>query len=163
MLANLQHKVRLWLTEKTGLTAGFFIFGGIAVVAALTGFIFLCVSGYDWAAAQLGPVFGGLASAGVFLAIAVCGFAVSVSSRNRARRGAALERARRTQGASLLINPKTLQVVMRAGRYRLAKAYSDRANGLSRNPVGSRATPQRKYLMIQPDDRSSTRRKHRHG
>jgi hypothetical protein len=51
MLANLQHNARLWLTEKTGLTAGFLIFGCIAVAAALTSFIFLCISGYGWAAA----------------------------------------------------------------------------------------------------------------
>jgi hypothetical protein len=117
MLANLKHNVSLWLTEKTGLTAAFLIFGGIAVVAALMGFIFLFVSAYAWAAAELGPVFGGLASAGVFLVIAACCFVVSASSRNQAKHRATLERARRTQGASLLINPKTVQVVMQASRH----------------------------------------------
>ena len=81
------------------------------------GVIFLCVSGYAWAAAELGPIFGGLASAGVFLAIAAGSFAVALSSRRRAQHRAALERARRSQGASLLVNPKTLQVVMQAGRH----------------------------------------------
>lgn len=117
MLANLRHNAGLWLKEKTGLTAAFFIFGGIATVAALIGFIFLCVSGYDWAVAELGPVFGGLASAGVFLAIAACSFTVASSSRKQARRRAALERARRTQSASQLINPKTLKVIVQAARH----------------------------------------------
>lgn len=117
MLANLQHNVSLWLKEKIGLTAAVVIFGCITAVAALMGIIFLCVSGYAWAAAELGPVFGGLASAGVFLAIAACSFAVALSSRRRAQHRAALERARRSQGASLLVNPKTVQVIMQAGRH----------------------------------------------
>jgi hypothetical protein len=116
MLANLQHSISLWLTEKTGITGGVFLFGVIAIIATLICLSFLCVSGYEWAAAELGPVFGGLASAGVFLAIAACGFAVALTSRRQAQHRAALERARRSQGASLLVNPKTLQIVMQVGR-----------------------------------------------
>jgi hypothetical protein len=59
MLARVQHFLRLWLTEKTGLTAGFLIPGCTAALAALTSFVFLCVSLYAWAAVKLGPVFGG--------------------------------------------------------------------------------------------------------
>jgi hypothetical protein len=117
MLVALQRNATLWLKEKTGFTAAFFIFAGLATVAAPVGFIFLCVSGYAWAATELGPVFGGVASAGVFLAIAACSLALASSSRKQARQRAALERARRGQGTSLLINPKTLQVVMQAGRH----------------------------------------------
>jgi hypothetical protein len=62
MFANLQRTLSLYLREKTGLTASFLILVCIAVVAALAAFIFLCVSGYAWAAAELGPVFGGLHS-----------------------------------------------------------------------------------------------------
>jgi hypothetical protein len=116
MLANFQHNASVWLKEKTGFTAAFFTFGGIALVATLISLIFLCVSGYAWAAAELGPVFGGLVSAGVFLAIAGCCFVVAAWSRTRVRHQAALERANRSQGAFLLVNPKTLQVVMQAGR-----------------------------------------------
>jgi hypothetical protein len=117
MLANLQHNFRLWLKVKTGLTAAVVIFGCMAAVSALLAAVFLCISGYAWAAAELGPVFGGLASAAMFLAIAVCSFAVALSSRRSAQHRAALERARRNKGASLLINPKTLQVVMQASRH----------------------------------------------
>jgi hypothetical protein len=117
MLANLQQTVSLWLTEKTGITAGFLAFGATAVIATLICFIFLCVSGYAWAAAALGPVFGGLALAGGCLAIAACCLAVALTSRNRAQHRAVLERARRSQGTSSLINPKTLQVVIQAGRH----------------------------------------------
>jgi hypothetical protein len=36
-----RHNASLWLTEKTGFTMAFFAFGGVALVAALMGFIFL--------------------------------------------------------------------------------------------------------------------------
>jgi hypothetical protein len=144
MLANLKHNVSLWLTEKTGFTTAFFAFGGAALGAALMGFIFLCVSGYAWAAAELGPVFGGLVSAGVFMAIAACSLAVAASSRSQARKRATFERAHRTQGASVLINPKTLQLVMQARPpYRLAEAHCCHAARLSRNPVRSRTKASR--------------------
>jgi hypothetical protein len=117
MLTNLKHNVSLWLTEKTGFTTAFFAFGGAALGAALMGFIFVCVSGYAWAAAELGPVFGGLVSAGVFMAIAACSLAVAASSRSQAHNRATFERAHRTQGTSVLINSKTLQLVMQAGRH----------------------------------------------
>jgi hypothetical protein len=117
MLANLQRNVRLWLTEKTGLTAAVLIFGCMAAVAAFLGFIFLCVSGYAWAAAELGPIFGGLASAGLFFSIGECCFSIGSSSRRRTQHRAALERAGRAHERSLLFNPKTLQIVMQARRY----------------------------------------------
>jgi hypothetical protein len=117
MLANLKRNVSLWLSETTGITAGFLIFGAIAVVTTLIGFIFLCVTGYVWTATELGPVFGGLASAGVFLAIAACSFVIASSSRSGAKHRAALERSRRAQGGFLLMNPKTLRLVMQAGRH----------------------------------------------
>jgi hypothetical protein len=66
MLAKLQQFLRLWLIEKTGLTAGFLVLACVAVVAAVASFIFLCVSLYAWAAVKLGPVFGALGTAGVF-------------------------------------------------------------------------------------------------
>jgi hypothetical protein len=81
------------------------------------GHFFLCVSGYAWAAAELGSVFGALALAGLFLAIAACCFAIASSSRRRAQHRASLERAGRAHERSLLFNPKTLQIVMQARRY----------------------------------------------
>jgi hypothetical protein len=116
MLANLQRTLGLWFRAQTGLTAAVFIFGCIAAVAALMGFIFLCVSGYAWAVAELGPVFGGLTTASTFLAIAACCFAAATSSRRQAQHRAAIERATRSQGASLLANPRMLQIAMHASR-----------------------------------------------
>jgi hypothetical protein len=86
-LANLQRTIGLWMKEKTGLTATVLILFAIAVLAALLGVIFLCVSAYEWAAIELGPVFGGLASAGVFLAIADA--ASSLPNRSGVKRSTA--------------------------------------------------------------------------
>jgi hypothetical protein len=85
MFANWQQTGSLWFRERTGLTANFLILSCIAVIAALVTFIFLCVSGYAWAAVEFGPVFGGLATAGVFLTIAACCWAAATLSRARAR------------------------------------------------------------------------------
>jgi hypothetical protein len=117
MFASLQQTLTLWFREKTGLTASFLILLCIAVVAALEAFIFLCVSGYAWAAVELGPVFGGLATAGVFLTIAACCWAAATLSRARARQRAIFERAAHSRRTSVLMDPKMLRIAMQAGRY----------------------------------------------
>jgi hypothetical protein len=116
MFANLQQTLRLWVKEKTGLTANFLILICIAAVAALMSFIFLGVGAYAWAALELGPVFGGLAVAGVFLAIAACSYVISTVSRSRAKQRAILERAARSRRATPLMDPKMLTMAMKAGR-----------------------------------------------
>ena len=60
MLAKLQRTIGLWMKEKTGLTATVLILFAIAGLAALLAVIFLCVSGFEWAAIELGPVLEGL-------------------------------------------------------------------------------------------------------
>jgi hypothetical protein len=110
MFANLQQTLSLWIKAKTGLTASFVILVCMAVVAALVSFIFLCVSAYGWAAAELGPVFGGLAVTGVFLAIAACSWAAATFSRARAKQCAILERATRGRHATPLMDPQTLSM-----------------------------------------------------
>jgi hypothetical protein len=70
-------------------------------------------AGYAWLSIQLGPVFGGLTVAGVFLLIAVVGAAASALARDRTRQRAIVERA---QGTTALIDPKVLSVAMQAGR-----------------------------------------------
>jgi Flp pilus assembly protein CpaB len=65
---------------------------------------------------QLGPVFGGLAIAGVFLLIAVVGAAASALARDRTRQRAIVQRAARAQGTRALIDLKVLSVAMQAGR-----------------------------------------------
>jgi hypothetical protein len=116
MFASLRKTLSLWLREKTGLTANFLILLCIAVITALVAFIFLCVSGYAWAAAELGPVLGGLATAGVFLAIAACCLAVSKLSRDHAQQRAVLERAACSRRTPALMDPKMLRIAMEAGR-----------------------------------------------
>jgi hypothetical protein len=113
MLKNLQHNGILWVQAKTGLSVGFVISLAVAGGAALMAFIFLCVTGYAWLSIQLGPVFGGLTVAGVFLLIAVVGAAASALARDRTRQRAIVERA---QGTTALIDPKVLSVAMQAGR-----------------------------------------------
>ena len=116
MLKNLQNNIVLWIQSRTGLSVGFLISLAVAGCAALLAFIFLCVTGYAWLSIQLGPVFGGLAMAGVFLLIAVVGAAASALARDRTRQRAILERAARAQGATALIDPRVLSVAMQAGR-----------------------------------------------
>ena len=116
MLENLQNSFVLWFQAKTGLSVGFVISLAVAGSAVLVLFVFLCVTGYVWASIQLGPVFGGLAMAGVFLLIAVVGGAASVVARERTRRRAIMDRAARAQGIGALIDPKALSLAMQAGR-----------------------------------------------
>jgi hypothetical protein len=117
MFANWQQTGSLWFRERTGLTANFLILSCIAVIAALVTFIFLCVDGYAWAAVEFGPVFGGLATAGVFLTIAACCWAAATLSRARARKRAILERAARSRRAPALLDPQMLKIAMQAGRH----------------------------------------------
>ena len=116
MLKNLQNNIILWVQAKTGLSVGFLISLGFAGCAAALAFIFLCVAGYAWLSIQLGPVFGGLAVAGVFLLIAVIGTAASALARDRTRQLAIMERAARAQGTRALIDPKVLSMAIQAGR-----------------------------------------------
>ena len=116
MLKNLQNNIVLWVQSRTGLSGGFLISLAVAGGAALLTFVFLCVTGYAWLSIQLGPVFGGLAMAGLFLLIAVIGAAASALSRRQTRQRAIVERAARAQGTRVLIDPKVLSVAMQAGR-----------------------------------------------
>ena len=116
MLKNLQNNIVLGIQAKTGLSGGFLISLAVAGCAALLAFFFLCVTGYAWLSIQLGPVFGGLAMAGVFLLIAVVGAAASAVTRARTRQRAIVERAARARGTTALIDPKVLSVAMQAGR-----------------------------------------------
>ena len=116
MLKNLQNNTILWLKAKTGLSVGFVISLAVGGGAAVLAFVFLCVTGYAWLSPQVGPVFGGLAMAGVFLLIAVISAAVATLARGRVRQQAVLERAARAQRIRALIDPKMLNVAMQAGR-----------------------------------------------
>src|SRR4029077_1264142 len=98
------------------LSVDFVISLAVAGSAGLVAFVFLCVTGYAWASIQLGPVFGGLAMAGVFLFIAVVCAAASVVTRASTRQRAIMDRGARAQGMGALIDPKALSFAMQAGR-----------------------------------------------
>ena len=117
MLKNLQQNVILWIQAKTGLTTGFFAWLAVAGAAAAMAFVFLCVAGYAWLSAELDAVFGGLVMTGVFLLIAVVAAAASAIMRRRTKQRALLERAAtRAPATSALIDPKVLNIALRAGR-----------------------------------------------
>jgi hypothetical protein len=116
MLRNLPSTVVLWVQAKTGLSSGLVTWLAVAGGAALLTFVFLCVTGYAWLSIKLGPVFGGLAMAGVFLLIGILSAAAAALARDRTRQRALLERAARAQGTRAWIDPKVLSIGMQAGR-----------------------------------------------
>jgi hypothetical protein len=117
MLKGWMRYITLSIQARSGVTPALFVWLAIIAIALLTAFVFLCVAGYVWASAQLGPVFGGLAAAGVFLLIALIGAIAVALSRSRAKQRAVIERAARAQASSAwLLDPKVLGVAMQAGR-----------------------------------------------
>ena len=113
MLKTIQKHVVLWVQSKTGVTLVFLVAMTFAATAVLMMFVFLCVAAYAWASVELGPVFGGLATAGVFLLIALIGAAVSVVVRRQTRERAIVEQASR---ARTLLDPRAFQLAIQAGR-----------------------------------------------
>ncbi len=87
--------IALLIRAKIGVTSGLIVWAAVVVIASLTAFIFLCVSGYDWLSLQLGEAFAGLAMASAFLVIALIGAAFCAASRRRAKQRAMLVRAAR--------------------------------------------------------------------
>lgn len=113
MLKTIQKHVVLWVQSKTGVTLVFLVAMTFAATAILMMFVFLCVAAYAWASVELGPVFGGLATAGVFLLIALIGAAVSVVVRRQTRGRAIVEQASSTR---TLLDPRAFQLAIQAGR-----------------------------------------------
>jgi hypothetical protein len=116
MLKSLREHIMLWLQARTGLTGTFFVSVAISAVAAVTVFAFLCVSAYAWSSTKIGPVFGALAMAGVFLLIAVGGAVTSVLSRRQTKNRAVLAQAARAQQTIVPANPAMLKLGMQAAR-----------------------------------------------
>jgi hypothetical protein len=115
MLSSLKQTIILWVQAKTGLTAGLISSALIGAVGAVMTFVFLCVTGYIWLSTKLGPVFGGLALAGIFLVIAIIAAAASALLRQRTRQRATIERALAPR-AVILADPKVLNFAMQTGR-----------------------------------------------
>jgi hypothetical protein len=113
MLKTIQKHVVLWVQSKTGVTLVFLVAMTFASTAILMTFVYLCIAAYAWASVELGPVFGGLATAGVFLLIALIGAAVSVVVRRQTRERAIVEQASSTR---TLLDPRAFQLAIQAGR-----------------------------------------------
>jgi hypothetical protein len=116
MIKGWMHEITLTVQARTGVTAGLFVGLGIALIAALTAFIFLCVAGYDWLTLQFGSVFAALIMTGVFLLIAVVATAIAMAARSRAKQRAILERAAHSHGGSWLLDPKVMSAAVSVGR-----------------------------------------------
>jgi hypothetical protein len=109
--------IALLLQAKIGVTSALIVWAGVVVIASLTAFVFLCVSGYDWLSPLLGAAFAGLSMASAFLVIALIGAAFCAASHRRAKHRATLERAARARALTpRLFDPKILGVAMQAGR-----------------------------------------------
>jgi hypothetical protein len=116
MIGSLQRGIILWVQAKTGLTGALVAWLGVAAAAAVMMFVFLCVSGCAWLSIKLGPVFGPLAMAAVFLVIAIIAGSTSVVLRRRTRQQAFLEQSTRAPPAVALVNPAVLNIAMQAAR-----------------------------------------------
>ena len=78
MIKGLMREATLAIQSKTGATTGVFIWLGLAALAALTAFVFLCITAYVWLASRFGGVHAGLIAAGFFILVvrdrgSVCG------------------------------------------------------------------------------------------
>jgi hypothetical protein len=108
---------RLLLQAKTGLNRSLLVWSGLALAAVFPLFAFLCVALYDWLALQLGAVFGALASAGVFLLLALIFVVCASASRNGTKKRAKLERAERVAATpARFLDPRLLKTGLQAGR-----------------------------------------------
>jgi Ca2+/Na+ antiporter len=116
MIKSLMREATLAVQSKTGATSGVFIWLGLAAVAAITAFAFLCVAAYVWLASLYGNVYGGLIAAGFFILIAVIAVLAAALARRRARERAILERAAHAHAGSWLLDPRILAAAMQVGR-----------------------------------------------
>ena len=116
MIKSLQLGIILWVQAKTGLTGILVAWLGIAAAAAIMMVVFLGVSGCAWLSIKLGPVFGPLGMAGVFLVIAIVAALASILLRRRTKQRAFLEQTTRAPSAVALVNPAVLNIAMQAAR-----------------------------------------------
>jgi hypothetical protein len=116
MLKTLTREITLSIQAKNGASIAVAIWLGIMALALLTAFVFLCVSGYDWFAAQFGATFAALIMTGIFVAIAIVAAIVSALIRRRVRERAILARAAKAHSPSWLLDPRVLSAAVQAGR-----------------------------------------------
>ena len=116
MLKTLTREIALSIQAKNGASIAVLAWLGIMALALLTAFVFLCVGGYDWFAAQFGNIIAALIMTGIFVAIGIVAAVVSALSRRRVRERAILARAAKAHSPSWLLDPKILGVAVEAGR-----------------------------------------------
>ncbi len=116
MFKTLTREITLAVQARSGTSPAVLVWLGIAALAALTGFAFLCVSAYAWFAVQFGSIFAGLIMAGIFVVIALLAALISALVRRRVRERAILARAAKARSPSWLLDPKVLGVAVEAGR-----------------------------------------------
>lgn len=116
MLKSWMRDIVLAVQVRSGLTPALLVWLVIIALAALTAFIFLCVTGYDWFSVEFGSVFAGLIMTAIFALIAVIAATTFTLARRRARERAILERAARARSSSWLLDPKILTAAVEAGR-----------------------------------------------
>ena len=108
---------RMLLQAKIGLNTSLFVWSALALVASFVLFAFLCVALYYWLALQLGAVFGALASAGVFLLLALIFVVCASASRSNTKKRAKLERAERVAATpARFLDPELFKTGLQAGR-----------------------------------------------
>ena len=116
MIKGLMREATLAIQSKTGATAGVFVWLGLAALAGLTAFVFLCVAAYVWLESRFGGVYAGLIVAGFFILVVLIAALFAAMARRRARERAILERAARAHGGSWLLDPRLLATAMQVGR-----------------------------------------------
>ncbi len=116
MLKRFMGELTLAVQARTGASCTVFVWAAVMLFAALTCFVFLCVSLYQWLSLQFGSVFGGLAAAIIFMVFAALGGVLAVLAQRRARERAILERAARMPARMWVLDPKILSVGVQVGR-----------------------------------------------
>jgi hypothetical protein len=116
MLKTLTREITLSIQARNGANGAAVVWLVIMVLALLTAFVFLCVSGYAWLAAQFDDKFAALVMAGIFVAIAIVAAMVSALIRRRVRERAILARAARAHAPPWMLDPRILGAAVEAGR-----------------------------------------------
>jgi hypothetical protein len=116
VLKSLTREVTLTIQAKSGINLVVVVWIAIAILAAVTTFIFLCVSGFSWLAQHYGGAFAGLLMAGLFVSITIIASIVIALIRRRVRARAILARAAKAHAPSWLLDPRFISVAVQAGR-----------------------------------------------
>jgi hypothetical protein len=116
MLKSWMRDIALAVQARSGASPAVVAWLAVVALAALTGFIFLCIAAYDWLELQTGSIAAGLIMAGIFAVIGLISLVVSALLRKRARERAILERAARAHAPSWLLDPRLLGMAMQIGR-----------------------------------------------